>query len=136
MPPVHREMEYAVPVGGTRQAVRELVDFVRREQVRVNFIAEVRFVKGDTGWISPAHGGDVCQLGAYIGHSADTEAYYRGFEERMLALGGRPHWGKEFFAPASTVRGRYPRMGDWLALVDELDPTGTFRGPFLRRLRA
>lgn len=134
MPPVHREMEYAVPMARAAEALGAQVELVRREGLRVNFIAEARFVAADDGWISPAHGQAVCQLGAYIGHGHDVARYYAGFEAAMLALGGRPHWGKEWFADPAVVRSRYPRMGDWAALVAELDPDRVFRGPYVERL--
>jgi L-gulonolactone oxidase len=135
MPPVHREMEYAVPMASASEAMEALLRRVRDEGLPVNFIAEARFVKGDTGWISPAHGGDVLQLGAYVGHGPHAQRYFDGFEHDMLQLGGRPHWGKEFAASGATVRSRYPRIDDWLALVDALDPRGVFRSPFVQRLR-
>jgi len=134
MPPVHREMEYALPVEKTREALHGFVEWVRRDDVRVNFIAEVRFVEADGGWMSPAHGHDVCQLGAYMANSADLPTYFHGFEQRMLDLGGRPHWGKEFDADGATVRSRYPRADDWWALVRQLDPAGRFRNRFTDRV--
>ena len=134
MPPVHRETEYAIPVEHTQQALTELVDWVQRDRLHVNFIAEVRFVRADDGWMSPAHGHDVCQLGAYMANNPDLDTYFAGFERRMLDLGGRPHWGKEFAASGPTVRARYPRSAEWVELVRTLDPDRVFRNPFTSRL--
>ncbi len=58
--------------------------------------------------MSPAHGHDVCQIGAYTANSADLPTHFQGFEARMLKLGGRPHWGKEFDADGATICSRYP----------------------------
>ncbi|MCA9570474.1 MAG: hypothetical protein KC656_21675, partial [Myxococcales bacterium] len=132
MPPVHQECEYAIPLEAARDAMRELIPFVRAH--RVDFVLEVRFVAADTGWLSPAHGRDSCQIGAYMGDSADRAAYFRGFEDRMLALDGRPHWGKQFEAPMRTVLARYPKADAWLELREALDPDGRFAGPFVRRM--
>jgi len=134
MPPVHREMEYAFGVEHTRDALTELVDWVQAEELRVNFIVEARFVRADGGWMSPAHGHDVCQLGAYMANSADLPRYFAGFEQRMLALGARPHWGKEFGADGATVLARYPKAEAWWQLVQQLDPDGVFRNRFTDRL--
>jgi len=134
MPPVHREMEYAIPIEQTSEALRGHVERVRRDGLAVNFICEVRFVKADPGWLSPAHGHDVCQLGAYMAESRDLRPYFDGFEAQMLALGGRPHWGKEFGADGATVRGRYPKAEAWWALVQDLDPDGLFRNAFTDRV--
>jgi xylitol oxidase len=34
------------------------------------------------------------------------------------------------------LRARYPRLADFAALADALDPTGTFRNPFVERILA
>ena len=55
---MHRETEAALPLARAGDALAALVDVVEQTRVRVNVIAELRFVRGDTGWMSPAHGGD------------------------------------------------------------------------------
>lgn len=137
MPPVHHESEYAVPLGRAVEALRALRTVIRERGHRPHFISEIRFVRGDTAWLSPAHGGDVCFIGGY--DSADPRdrrwpGYLRDYEELMLRLGGRPHWGKEFTAGREVIAARYPRWGDFLALRRELDPDGTFLNPMLERL--
>jgi xylitol oxidase len=37
-----------------------------------------------------------------------------------------------FTVPASVLRGRYPRLGDFRALTRELDPEGKFANAFVR----
>jgi len=44
-----------------------------------NFPLEVRFVRGDDGWVSPAYGADTCQIGAYTTDNGDCPAYFDAF---------------------------------------------------------
>jgi alditol oxidase len=62
-----------------------------------------------------------------LGILADLDAL---FADR----GGRPHWGKLYDAPAESVAARYPRFGEFAALVDDVDPSGTFRNRTLDAL--
>jgi FAD/FMN-containing dehydrogenase len=134
MPARHRETEAAVPLARAGDALAAQARVVDEERVRVGFIAELRFVRGDTGWLSPAHGGDVAQLGAYAPETAETDRYFAGFWRAMRALGGRPHWGKELDHGADEIRARWPDAARFAALRDELDPARTFGGPWHARV--
>ncbi|PRQ04366.1 L-gulono-1,4-lactone dehydrogenase [Enhygromyxa salina] len=134
MPPRHRETEYALPLDRAAEALSRTRALIESSGVRVNFITEVRFVKADDGWMSPASERDSCQLGAYMAQAPGIDGYFAGFEEQMKQLGGRPHWGKEFRASAKELREMYPRADAWAQKVRELDPDGVFRNPFLDRV--
>lgn len=134
--PRHREAEYAVDRAHAATAMTQTRELIEREKLRVNFIVEARFVARDHSLMSPAYGRASCQLGAYMAQSAGIEDYFRGFETRMLALGGRPHWGKEFSADAAALRGVFPRYDDFAAVRARLDPSGVFANDFVRRVFA
>jgi L-gulonolactone oxidase len=134
MPALHRETEAAIPLARGGEAFDRTVALVERERVRVNFILECRFVRGDSTWMSPAHGGDTVQLGAYMAETSETNRYFDGFWREMRAIGGRPHWGKELDLDADEVRARWPETSRFLALRDALDPARTFGGAFHTRV--
>jgi L-gulonolactone oxidase len=134
MPPKHREAEWAVPMARAPRALAELAALIERLRLQVNFVTEIRFVKGDALWMSPAHGGDACHIGVYQGESPDLATYFRRTEELAVGWGARPHWGKEFSLGGADVLSRYPRAPDFDALRRESDPDGTLENPFLRRL--
>jgi hypothetical protein len=46
----------------------------------------------------------------------------------------RPHWGKVFTADATYLKSVYPKMGEFQALVQALDPTSKFENSFTRNL--
>jgi L-gulonolactone oxidase len=133
MPPKHREAEWAFPMARAKEALAELVAFVARSRVRVNFPCEVRFVKGDDAWMSPAHGADTCQIGVYQAQSPDLAAYFDGAQGIAARLGGRPHWGKEHAWSTDAIARAFPRHADFVALARELDPEATMENAFVAR---
>jgi FAD-linked oxidoreductase len=134
MPPRHHESEYAVPMAQAAPALRALRARIQSERHRVNFVSEVRFVAGDSGWLSPCHGGPVCFIGGYSAGERHWPRYLADYEAVMCAHGGRPHWGKEFCLEASALRPLYPRWDDFCALRRQLDPDGVFLNSMLERL--
>ncbi|WP_285729014.1 D-arabinono-1,4-lactone oxidase [Nocardiopsis sp. ATB16-24] len=95
-------------------------------------VAEVRTVRADDLWLSPAHGRD-CVTFHFTWHS-DPVAVTRvlaSVEERLLPLGARPHWGKLTTMAAADVIGTYERAADFEALTHRLDPAGKFRNAFV-----
>jgi L-gulonolactone oxidase len=135
MPFRHRETEAALPLAGglADEAFFRLVRAIDDAHLRVNMPVELRFVRGDAMWLSPASGGDTCQIGAYAGRLGDTDRFFATFWRELDALGARPHWGKEFAHDAAALRARYPRWDDFARLRAELDPEGTFATPWQAR---
>ena len=134
MPLRHRETEAALPVSAASDAVKRVVELFRDGRPAVNFPLEIRFVRGDETWLSPAYGADTCQIGAYTTDGPDCASYFDGFWAAMRPMGARPHWGKELDHTAADIRDMYPRYDDFVALRESWDPAGVFRGPFHDRL--
>lgn len=133
MPPNHREAEWAFPMETAPLALEALATLVRRDRIRVNFPCEVRFVRGDTGWMSPAEGRDTCQIGVYQAESSDLQAWFRGASAIARSLHGRPHWGKEHDWGRDELAQAYPRFETFKALATELDPGRMFVNACLAR---
>lgn len=134
MPPKHRETEHAYALEDVSQALLQLEERIRKERLRVNFVVEIRFVKGDGGWMSPAYGRDVAQVGIYQAESRDLPAYFAAAEEIARRSGARPHWGKETALDRAYVERAFPRAKDFLRLRDELDPGRLFGNAFLAQV--
>jgi len=127
------QSEYLVPRARAADAVSALLGLAASFAPLLQ-VAEVRTVAADPLWLSPAHGTDVVAL--HFTWVRDVPAVYAvlpAIEAALLPLGARPHWGKCFVAPAADLRALYPRFDDFRALATRLDPTGTFRNPFLAR---
>jgi L-gulonolactone oxidase len=134
MPPIHREAEYAFAMDEAPEALARLVRLVEDAQLAVNFPVEVRFVREDGAWMSPASGRPTCQIGGYMGESADLPHFFGAFHALARELGARPHWGKETDADADHIRRVYPRRDDFVALAHRWDPDGTLRNAVLDRV--
>ncbi|MFC8827286.1 D-arabinono-1,4-lactone oxidase [Streptomyces sp. NPDC057137] len=98
-------------------------------------VCEVRTVAADELWLSPAEGRDTVALHfTWVKDTASVVPVITRLEAALEGLDARPHWGKVFTTAPAELRGRYPRMADFLALRDSLDPAGKFMNNFLRRL--
>ncbi|WP_150241869.1 FAD-binding protein [Nocardiopsis quinghaiensis] len=95
-------------------------------------VAEVRTVRADDLWLSPAHGRDCVTF--HFTWLKDPEAVtpvLSAVEERLLPLGARPHWGKLTTMAAPDIADRYERAADFERLMLGLDPAGKFRNAFV-----
>jgi FAD/FMN-containing dehydrogenase len=132
MPPVHRESEWSVPLDRGGEAFDRVRRVIRDERLHVGFITELRFVKGDESWMSPAYGGDRVAVGVYTHESSTREGYFRAAREALADLAPRPHWGKEHDGVGpSDVDRAWPRAADFRALTRTFDPGGAFRNAWL-----
>lgn len=129
-----REMEYAVPLERLPDAFRALQRVIAERGWRIEFPIEVRVAAADDLWMSTAHGRASGYLAAHRYWRVDPTEYFTAIEEIMLAHDGRPHWGKMHTLDAATLRPRYPRFDDFVALRDRLDPNRVFRNPYLDRV--
>jgi xylitol oxidase len=125
------QSEYLLPRSDATAALHAL-DAIRGTIAPVLQICEVRTVAADRQWLSPAYGRDTVAL--HFTWVADTEAVLpvvRQVEEALEPFDPRPHWGKVFTVPPTVLRGRYPRVGEFRALMESLDPAGTFTNAFV-----
>jgi xylitol oxidase len=123
------QTEYFVPYRdavAAVQAVREIGHLV----APLLLVSEIRAIAGDDLWLSPCHGGDRVALHfTWQPRQPEVEALLPVLEERLAPFGARPHWGKLFRGGP----GEYPRLAEFRALAESLDPRGKFRNPFLDR---
>lgn len=126
------QSEYLLPREHAADVLRA-IDGVRETVAPVLQTCEVRTVAADEQWLSPAHGRDsVAVHFTWVDDTAAVLPVVRELEAVLEPFGPRPHWGKVYGLPAAAVRGRYPRIDDFRALVRELDPAGTFTNAFVR----
>jgi alditol oxidase len=98
-------------------------------------ISEIRTVRADDLWLSPAYGRDsVAFHFTWTGNAAAVVPLVAAIEERLAPLDPRPHWGKISTMAPQTVIASYERAPDFAQLMVELDPTCTFRNDFVNGL--
>lgn len=126
------EMEYCVPIERAAEAVHAIRDIIERDRLNVSFPVEVRFLGADDVWMSPAFQRQSCFIAAHMFKGVDWRPYFEAFESRMLEMGGRPHPGK--LNLAAVPADLYPRFGDFVEVVKQIDPAGKFANDYTNRL--
>ena len=97
----------------------------------------LRFVKASNALLSMMSGSDTMMIELILLH--DTEGGFEllaSYEKELYALGGRPHWGQFNVLTGSNglLAAMYPRLAEWQAVREQLDPRGRFDSPFSRRV--
>jgi alditol oxidase len=96
------------------------------------FITEIRTIAADTLWMSPCRNLDSVTIHFTWKQEWDAVSQLLPVIEKVLApFDPRPHWGKLFTMPASSLESRYEKLGDFKKLAAYYDPKGKFRNDFL-----
>lgn len=118
------QSEYLVP----RFHAAAAIDAVRALGPRIRpllFISELRTVAADDLWLSPSH--DVDCLAIHFTWQMDVPAVgalLPVLDDALAPFAARPHWGKVFETSSERLDLAYPRIGEFRALAERLDPTG------------
>lgn len=110
------------------RAVRELADDI----APLIQVTEIRSMRADTLWLSPAYETDA--VGLHFTWQPDqpaVEAVVEKIEAALAPFAARPHWGKLSRMDAAGRAAVWPRLGEFAALARELDPEGRLRNPYL-----
>jgi xylitol oxidase len=109
-------------------AVREIGELI----ASVVQVSEIRTIRGDDLWLSPAyHRDSVAFHFTWIKDMLAVGPVLAQLEQRLLPLGARPHWGKVTSIPAARIVADYACAGDFAALLRRFDPDGKFRNSFV-----
>jgi xylitol oxidase len=94
-------------------------------------VAEIRTVRADDLWLSPAYERDSVALHVtWVDDAPAVTALLSLIEAALRPFEPRPHWGKVFTMTPDEVLPRYPRASDFSALVREWDPSRRFANAF------
>jgi xylitol oxidase len=113
-------------------AAIEAVSQLGAEIAPLLWITELRTFAADNLWLSGAFERD-CLAIHFTWKKLD--AIYPVIEKVEAALrpfNYRPHWGKVFTADATYLKSVYPKMNEFQALVQALDPAKKFENTFTR----
>lgn len=127
------QTEYLVPrehAVGAFSAVKQLANRVSP----LLQIAELRTIAADELWLSMAYRRSSAALHfTWRPRQDEVEAILPSIEAALEPFGARPHWGKVFMTNPDAVGHLYPRLDDFRALAESMDPNGKFRNIFLDR---
>jgi FAD/FMN-containing dehydrogenase len=60
------------------------------------------------------------------------DEYFKSVESALVALGGRPHWGKRHLRDAASLSPVYPEWESFAAVRARLDPQGRFTNSYVK----
>jgi FAD/FMN-containing dehydrogenase len=128
------EMEYAVPYANGPDAIREIVETIRKKRINTGFPIEYRSVAEDDVWMSPFHGRESATIAVHQFHRVDTTRLFDACETIFRLYEGRPHWGKRHTRTADELGTLYPKFEQFRAVRRVLDPKGKFLNAHLRAM--
>lgn len=127
------QSEYLVPRANAAAAV-EALRALAPSFVDLLQVSEVRTIAADDLWLSGAYAGDAVGFHfTWVRDRVGVDAALPAIEDALLPLGARPHWGKCFLAGADRLAPAYPRLDDFRALAERVDPERKLRNDFLFR---
>jgi L-gulono-1,4-lactone dehydrogenase len=126
-----REAEWAVPRGRVVDVLLAIKSWVDAGNDTISFPVEVRFSAGDDIWLSTGYHRDNAYVAVHHYEHIEYDAYFRAVQEIAADADGRPHWGKVHYLDAETLRPRYPRFDDFVAVRNQVDPHGAFTNDHL-----
>lgn len=133
-----RFSEIAIPLGSLPDAMHKIQQLVQKfKQAGAKIVdINVRFVESDKyAYLSPASNGPVAYMALCILEEDKYLAFYKEFEDAMIAYQGRPHWGKINFIDDEKARKLYGiNLQKFLQVKRRLDPKGIFSNSFSDRI--
>jgi xylitol oxidase len=113
-------------------AAIEAVSQLGSEITPLLWITELRTFAADNLWLSGAFERD-CLAIHFTWKKLDAiYPVIEKVEEALRPINYRPHWGKVFTADATYLKSVYPKIGEFQALVQALDPAKKFENTFTR----
>ena len=132
-------VEFAFPIEKTfefLESIQTLID----DGFFIQTPIEVRFVKADNFWLSPAYQRDVCYVGTKVQllpllPKPNYEPYFKAFNKLVEKFNGKPHWGKQLYMSESYIKNQYKNWDQFWKCASILDPKKLFTNAFLDNIR-
>jgi xylitol oxidase len=128
------QSEYFVAREYGRAALRALENICDQFSSHL-IISELRYIAADSFWLSPAYEREALAIHfTWKKQPDDVRRLLQLIEETLEPFSPRPHWGKWFTMDANRITTLYPRLPEFVALVDEFDPDRQFNNDYLNRV--
>ncbi len=134
-PSAGRELqsEYFVPLEHAYEAIMAVAELSRKISPLL-FISEIRTVKKDELWLSPAFGQDVVAIHTtWKQEIPEVMALLPEMEAKLAPFSPRPHWGKLFTFSPEQISTMYPKFGAFQDLIRQYDPQGKFQNEYIKQ---
>ncbi len=129
------QSEWFVPAAEAAAALRAVTDLAAATGGALTallIVSEIRGIHSDDLWMSPAQGRETVALHfTWRREPAAVLAMVRRVEDALAPFGARPHWGKVW---DRVDHDHHPRLADFRALAERVDPAATFRNALVDRV--
>ena len=128
---VELQSEYFVPRDQALEAIQAIARLGKQISPHL-FISEIRTIAADNLWMSPCYQRPSVAL--HFTWKQDWPAVSKllpVIENELAPFNARPHWGKLFTLSPKVLASRYQKLPDFKKLMNQYDPQGKFRNPFL-----
>lgn len=126
------EMEYNLPIERFELVLSEIREAIKNNNFQTLLPIEIRFVKGDSVWLSPAYQRDSVYFAIHTYITEDYRPYFDCMESIFKKHEGRPHWGKWHTLKRTDLQKIYPKFEEFNKIRSEFDPNGIFINNHLR----
>lgn len=128
------EMEYGVPLEAGIEAFNRVRRFLKESGLIPIFPVEVRFTASDDIALSTASGRASCYIAVHVFEGMQYQQYFEAVENIMNDYGGRPHWGKLHTRDVGDLEHAFPRMAEFRAVRNQVDPDRLMDNDYLRQV--
>jgi L-gulono-1,4-lactone dehydrogenase len=128
------EMEYALPRRVAVAAIREFRRLTIRGPWRIAFPVQVRLAPADDIWLSGAYDRETVYVACHAFPRTDYRGWFAAAEELFVSYGGRPHWGKLHTRDVGDLEHAFPRMSEFRAVRNQVDPDRLMDNDYLRQV--
>jgi FAD-linked oxidoreductase len=128
------EMEYNLPIEKFHSVFSEIRQAIKNNNFQTLLPIEIRFVKKDSIWLSPAFERDSVYFAIHTYITEEYRPYFDCIEAIFKKHHGRPHWGKWHTLKKDDFLKVYPKFEDFMKVRNEFDPHGIFLNNHLKEI--
>ncbi len=128
------EMEYNIPLENYAQVQTDLIKLFAKHAFQTPIPIEVRRVKADDIWLSPAYQRESVYFAFHQYKPMPCDPYFSTVEPLLVEAGGRPHWGKMHTRKTDFFEKNYPKWNDFLKIRQQLDPRAVLLNAHLKNI--
>lgn len=126
------QYQFVVPFG-SEPVLRTVIERIAAAKLPIFLTVLKRFGPGNQAPLSFPIGGWTLAVDVGAGAKGLADLLH-GLDALVLDAGGRHYLAKDFHTSPDAIRRGYPRLADWLAVRERVDPRGVWASDLGRRL--